>query len=114
MEKRYGALRTIGTIYKVLGALAAVVTIALLIGVCLTSVLGGAAADSLSRQLGSDVGLGGLFGGVLGGILGGVFVIIYGGGAALTLFAVGEGIDLLIALEENTRSTSLALQRHST
>jgi hypothetical protein len=111
MEKRYAALRTIGTVYKVLGGIAGVVTVLLVIGACLTSILGGATADRLSRQLGTDVGLGGLFGGVLGGVLLSLFVVLYGGGVALTLFAAGEGIYLLLALEENTRATAMALQR---
>ena len=111
MEKHYTALRTIGSIYKVLGAIAGVVTVLLVIAACLTSVLGGAAADTFGRQLGSDVGLGGLLGGVFGGLLLSFFIVLYGGGMALTLYAAGEGIYLLLALEENTRATVLALHR---
>jgi hypothetical protein len=113
MDKRYAALRTIGSIYKVLGVIGGAVTILLVIAVCLTSVLGGAAADSFSRQFGSDIGLGGLFGGVLGGIVASLAIVLYGGGMALTLYAAGEGIYLLLALEENTRATALVLQRQA-
>jgi hypothetical protein len=53
----------------------------------------------------------GLFGGALGGLIASVVGIIYGGGLALTLYAAGEGISLLIALEENTRATAMYLHR---
>ena len=49
----------------------------------------------------------GLFGGLI--FIG--FVILNGGGLSLTLFAIGEGISLLIAMEENTRATTMLLTR---
>lgn len=110
MEKRYKALRIIGTIYKVLGIIAGVITILVAIGLCGTSVLGGAAIDNLGRQFGGDIGVGGLFGGIFGGLLLSLAAIIYGGFITLTLYAAGEGVYLLLALEENTRTTAMLLQ----
>ena len=109
MEKRYRALRTIGTIYKVLAAIVAVITLLSILGLCATSILGGVGQAAFSR----GSGVGGLFGGVLGALIFSVVGIIYGGAVALTLYAVGEGIDLLLALEENTRLTAMALQHQA-
>lgn len=114
MEKRYAALRIIGTIYKVLGGLVGVVMLIIVLAICGASFLGGAAMDTLGRELGGDTGFAGMFGGVLGGLIGAFFAIIYGGGMAITLYAFGEGMYLLIALEENTRATVLLLKQQST
>lgn len=109
MEKKYAALRTIGTIYKILGAIVAVLTLLVVIGICATSVLGGAFLNSLSQEFGG--GMGGMFGGVVGGILTSLFLILNGGGLALTFYALGEGIYVLLALEENTRATAALLRQ---
>ncbi len=109
MEKRYRALRTIGTIYKVLAAIVAAITLLSILGLCATSILGGVGQAAFSR----GSGFGGLFGGVLGALIFSVVGIIYGGAVSLTLYAVGEGIDLLLALEENTRLTAMALQHQA-
>jgi vacuolar-type H+-ATPase subunit I/STV1 len=111
MEKRYRALRVIGTIYKVLGGIAGIVTILLALGICATSVLGGAAMDEFSREFGGDIGIPGLLSGFLGGVIGTVLVLIYGFGFSVTLYALGEGVYLLLALEENTRATVALLQQ---
>src|SRR5574337_1153094 len=108
MEKRYRALRTIGTIYKVLAAIVAVITLLSILGLCATSILGGVGQAAFSRGSGA-----GVFGGVLGALIFSVVGIIYGGAVSLTLYAVGEGIDLLLALEENTRITAMLLQRQA-
>jgi hypothetical protein len=104
MEKKFNALRTIGVIFKIFGVIAGIITLLIVIGICATSVLGGAAIDSLSRELGNS-GASGIFGGVLGGLLASIFVIINGGGLTLTFFALGEGIYVLLSVEENTRAT---------
>jgi hypothetical protein len=113
MEKRYGALRVIGTIYKVLGFLAAAFTILTALALCATSVLGGAAMGNLGRDLDLGPRARGLMGGVVGGLVGGVVSILWGGGLAVTLYAMGEGVYLLLALEENTRATMNAIQRQA-
>jgi hypothetical protein len=107
VEKRYGALRVIATIYKIIGVIVALITVLAALGICGISAMGGAAAN----QFGSQTGISGLAGGIVGGLLLAVVAIIYGGGITLTLYAMGEGISLLIALEENTRVTAQWLQQ---
>ena len=104
MENKYRALRTIGSIYKIMGLIAGVITIIIVIGVCLTSVLGGAVVNSIFNEFGGS-GSSGIFSGIFGGLFINLFVILNGGGLALTLYAMGEGIDIMISLEENTRAT---------
>jgi hypothetical protein len=112
MEKKYTALRTIGTIYKVLGAIVAILTIMSAIGICVTSLGAGAVMDSFLRDFGgSRGGIGGFFGGAIGGLISALFTIIAGGGMALTFYAAGEGVYVLIDLEANTRRTSELLLR---
>ncbi|MGA9190388.1 MAG: hypothetical protein WBZ24_01525 [Anaerolineales bacterium] len=111
MDHQFRALRIVGTIYKILGGIAGILTILLVIGICGTSFLGGAALGSAAQQFGNNGGLGGMFGGVVGGLIASVVAILYGGGIAVTLFAFGEGIYLLLALEENTRTTAQYLSR---
>jgi hypothetical protein len=113
MEQRYTALRTIGTVYKILGIISGVITILAILGICAASVLGGAALGELESQLGGSYGMGGMFGGVFGGILLGFLAILYGGGISITLYAFGEGIYLLLALEENTRTTAQMLTQQA-
>ena len=48
---------------------------------------------------------------MIGGLIVSAITLIYGGGAAVTLYAVGEGIEVFISLEENTRRTALALEQ---
>lgn len=110
MDKRYRALRTIGTIYKVIGAILAVLTILGALGICIASIAGGAAFNSVMDQYSSASGfLSGIFGGVIIGFV----VILYGGLMSVTMYGFGEGIYLLIALEENTRTTATLLQQQN-
>ncbi len=110
MEKRYGALRTIGTIYKVLGIIVGVLAIIAVLAVCATGVIGGAGVSNFGRGL-DNFGISSLFGSILGALFGSFLLIIYLGGLAITLYAIGEGIYLFLALEENTRATVALLQR---
>ena|SRR3990172_2452972 len=108
-EKRYGALRTIGSIYKIFGIITGVITVLLALGLCATSIFGTAILQSLLSDYGPDFG--GMLGGVLTGVIGGLLIILYGGAFSLALYAAGEGVYLLVALEENTRETAMLLQR---
>jgi hypothetical protein len=110
MERRYGALRFVGTVYKVVGIIFAVLTLLAVLGTCLFSVLGGGALGAVGRELGDNTGFGTFLGTTVGGVIGAFFLILYGGGLSLTLYALGEGIYLLLALEENTRRTAQLLQ----
>jgi len=109
MEKRYTALRVIGTIYKVIGLLVGALTILSVLGICAASVLGGAAMEQLSQQFGDGSG-GGLAGRLFGGLLLSLAALIYGGGLSVTLYAFGEGVYLFLAIEENTRATTELLR----
>lgn len=104
MEKRYRALRLVGTIYKIVGAIVLILAIIGAIGICAAGVLGGVALSNFTNDLGSGInGFGPTFGGVLGGIISGLLTLIAGGIGGLTLFATGEAIYLLMDIEENTR-----------
>ena len=109
MENRYSALRLIGTLYKILGAILAILTLLSVLGICATSFLGGAAFENIQQDLGGDISGVGLLGSVAGGILISLFLLVTSGGLAVSLYAIGEGIYLLIALEENTRETVILL-----
>jgi hypothetical protein len=110
VKKKYGALRVVGMVYKILGIVTAVITLLVVIGICGFSVLGSAAIGSLGEELGSETVLGGLLGSTIGGLLVAVPIILYGAGMAVTLYALGEGIYLLLALEQNTRLTAQLLR----
>lgn len=112
MEKRYKALRAIGSIYKIFGIISAALTILSILGICAATLLGGATLDSFNNEFGSFSGLG-LMGGALGGLILAFFTILSGGGAALTCYAFGEGIFLLIAMEENTRASAALLMKQN-
>ena len=107
MEKRYRALWVIGAIYKILGAIVGALTVVAVVATCATSSLGRAASDRFSRE----AGLGGLVSGTVAGVIGSLFVILWGGSIAMALYGAGEVFSLLIALEENTRTTAMMLQQ---
>jgi hypothetical protein len=44
-------------------------------------------------------------------LLGGLWILLYGFIGAVFLYGAGEVLDLLIAVEENTRATRLLLER---
>lgn len=109
MKAKYGVLRTLSKLYKILGIIAGVITLLTILGLCATSVLGGTAGGIALDDPTGLVAL--LFGGVVGGLILSAITLIYGGAAAVTLYALGEGIELFISLEENTRRTALALEQ---
>ena len=116
MEKKFKALRFVGTVYKVIGIIAGVLTIIGALGSCLFSILGGSLMTSFINSVdnyggGGSSGPAGVLGGILGGVIVGGLILLYGGIGSITLYAFGEGIYLLIALEENTRTTALLLQQ---
>jgi hypothetical protein len=113
MDRRFKILRFIGTVYKILGIIATVGTIIGSVGICLTTFLGGAAMARVQEQLGEAVVAPRFLGGVTGGLIASGFVLLYGAIMALLLYGIGEGIYLLIALEENTRATAAYLQQFS-
>jgi len=109
VERRYGALRFIGTVYKIMGVIVAILTVLAAVVVCLGLVLGPASIAGLRDQLGADAAS--VLGGTMALSLGGIAGVISGFLTALLLYGVGEAVYLLIAMEENTRATALLLQR---
>jgi hypothetical protein len=109
MEKRYRALRIISTVYKILGTIVLVIAVLSAAGLCLMGVLGGSVFQSMRSDLPAEVAGMGMFGSAIGGVIIGIVSLIGGGLSGLSLFAMGEGISLAIAIEENTRATTMYL-----
>lgn len=107
VPRRFPILRILSVIYKVLGGIAAAITVLTTIGICVLFTAGGGMLEGLERELGTPVPM---VSGVVGGILFGLMALIYGGFIALFLFATGEAIALLLALEENTRAIIASLR----
>lgn len=110
MKKKYGALRTIGTMYKIIGAVIAVFTILGTIGTCIIGFTGGALFQGAKSQLGSESSFGATEAGIAG-VFAALWILIFGAISAVSIFAVGEGVFLLLDLEENTRKTTELLQK---
>ncbi len=113
MDKRYHALRTIGSIFRVVGYIILVLTILAALAVCGISVIGGTAIESASQQFGVNTSGTGILGGIVGGLIAAIAIIIYGGMIALGLVAFGELVYLGIAIEENTRRTSMLVENQN-
>ena len=113
MEKRYTALRIIGTIYKILGIIAGVITILALLGTCAATVWGGAFLEQISNEMYQLYDGAGFLGSALGGVMISILLVMYGGGLAVTLYALGEGGYLMLSIEENTRATAILLARQA-
>jgi hypothetical protein len=113
VEKRYKALRFVGTVYKVLGIIVMVLTALISIGICGFSAISGSALDSLRNSIGQSTGVLGLFSGLLGGIISGLIILLYGALMGITTYAIGQFIYLFIDIEENTRITAELLQHRS-
>jgi hypothetical protein len=105
MKKKFSALRTIGTIYKIVGVIIAIFTILGSIGFCIVGFTGGAIFQSAASQLSGGSNLNSAGAGIAG-VLAAIWILIMGAIAALSTYALGEGIYLLIDLEENTRRTA--------
>jgi hypothetical protein len=105
MEKRYSVLRMIGTIYKILGVLVGILTIVGALLFCAGGLLGNAALANASREAGGFA-----VAGPIAAVLSAVVSLIVGTIWAVTLFALGDFIYLLLSIEENTRATSLMLR----
>jgi hypothetical protein len=104
MEKRFRALRLVGTLYKVLGVIVLILTLISATGICLTGVLGGAALRNMGSQFGMMQPNLGTMESTLMGVIVGLVSLVGGALGGLTLYATGEGIYLLISIEENTRT----------
>lgn len=110
MEQRYRALRTIGSIFRVVGYIILILTILAALAICGLSVISGSVYESASQELGVNTAGAGILGGLVGGLIAGILVILYGGLIALMFVALGESIYLLIGIEENTRKTAYLIE----
>ena len=106
MEKRFTVLRIIGTVWKVLAWFELVIGVIMAVMVLLMGILGRAV---IPRALDVPGGASWLFS-VAGGILGFIAVLIGTIIYFVLLYAVGELVYLLLAIEENTRLTSQQVQ----
>lgn len=122
VKKRYRVLRFIATLCKVVGGIIGVLVALIVLGICLNLVFGVSAMTlfepehpfSRPRLLpwwgwGVWPGLA-LIPGV-GSLVVAIFVVLGGGLHALALYGFGALIDLLLALEENTRAVAEALRQ---
>jgi hypothetical protein len=105
MEKRYGALRFIGTVYKILGIIILVLAVLGALGACAGALVGGASFREAAGQTGLPI-----LGGLIGGIVAAVIALIWGGVVGLALIAFGDFISLMLSVEENTRTTAALLR----
>ena len=109
MTRRFKGLRVVSVVFKILAAIAALVAVTgLLLAVAGPTLLGGV-WPGMRAHPGMAPGI--VPGLMVAPILIGVSMFFGGVIYALFLYAGGEGIDLLIALEENTRRTAIALRR---
>lgn len=103
MEKRFRVLHIIGTLWKVLAWIALIAGVLSAIGILLAGILG--SGGLILQQFGQEptmmTGAVGLVSGIAGFIVAMIGTIIY----FLLLYAVGELVYLLLAIEENTRQT---------
>ncbi len=106
MEKRFRALRTIGTLLKILAWLVIVVAV---LGAIFVAIAGiGGSIGMIGDAVGQDVA---------GLAMGGAFAAILMGGAMLLagviyfilLYAAAEAIYVILSIEENTRLTAMAV-----
>jgi len=105
MVKRFRILRIVATIWKVL---AWIVLVASVLGACGSLAIGLMASGTSAR--GSDAFGLGTIAGPLGGLVTAGIAIFFGVLYFVFLYAGAEGIDVLLALEENTRATAERLK----
>ena len=98
MEKRFRALRFIGTFLKVV---AWIYLVGSIIMALIVVIAGASAGSQMFPTLNID--------GALVGIVTGLGVIIAGIAGFIAYYAAGESIYVMIAIEENTRLTAVAL-----
>jgi len=107
VEKKFTVLRIIGTLWKIIAWISLVVGVIGSVGVLLTGILGG---SIMQQVVPVPEGASWVYG-VAGGITGFVATLIATIAYFLLMYAVGELIYLLLAIEENTRQASQQIQR---
>jgi len=109
MEKRFGVLRIIGTLWKVLAWIELIVGTLSAFGVLLMGILGSGSflLQFLGERANVIPGAMGLVSSIVAFIALLVGTIVY----FLVLYAVGELMFLMLAIEENTRGTRRWLEQ---
>ena len=105
MEKKFRALRIIGTVFKILAWITLALGVLAALGVLVSGVMGGAVLSPQASRM-----MGGMMGRLLGGIVGGLLTLIASVIYFMVLYAAGEFIYLGLAVEENTRETTTLLR----
>jgi hypothetical protein len=112
MEKRYKALRTLSTVYKVLAWIALVVGVLVGLGILTLSIIGvrplTVYGSRFARGLYFPFGI--LQGGIVAGIVGFLVALLASAFYFLVLYAVSELVFVLLSIEENTRETAYYLR----
>ena len=114
IERRFGAIRIISTLFKILGTIVLIFSLLFAVSICASGVQLGSQASSLlsdlSQSQNNDLGfLGPMIS--IAGLITGFIPALFGASIALILFAVGEGIEVLLEFEENTRLTSNLIEQ---
>ncbi len=111
MQKRFSVLRFTASVFKVLGIVGVIFAV-------IASGLTVAAASAGPQLMTSVIGTGDYVdmgsAGFVAGLFGAVLVLAGGLIMALCIYAVGELINLLLAVEENTRAAALVAVRERT
>ena len=106
MEKKFTVLRIMGTIWKVMAWLELIIGILVAIGFLLMGILGGPMLPAHVPVPARESWAYSVAGGIVGFVAVLIATIIY----FLLLYAVGELLYLLLAIEENTRQTAQQMQ----
>ena len=101
MKKRFGVLRALASILKILGIGAAIVAV---IGALIAFVMAFAGGD-MFKAFGFDT-----TSGALAGLMGAFMILVVGALYAIFLYGYGELLMLLIAMEDNTFRTVKLLE----
>lgn len=109
MEKKFRVLRVVASIWKIVAWLVLVLGVLGGCGALATALM---TSSQFPRQS-SAFGVG-MLGGVLGGVVMAVGAILLGVFYFISLYAVAELIDVVLALEENTRATVELLKQAKT
>lgn len=109
MERKYTLLRVLGNISKILGIITAVITVMGAIGSCAAAFMGSEVVGPFLDAYGLGFGQPRIVQMVFG-IVTSIMALLYGGAIAIALYAVGQGVQLLVDVEKNTRTIISMMQ----
>lgn len=110
MPKRFGFLRFISGLYRVIGIILFVVGILGAVAVLLSAIVGGTTLQEFSSSL--DMPRTGMMNsGILSGVFGSAFFLLSFMFAGLLQIGISEAILVFLCIEENTRATAALLAR---